>query len=94
DAMPADSDVVADPDQVVDLRAILQDDVQIGANATIDRGADRDTVIGEGAKIDNLVRIGHNVTVGRHCVVLARSQVPPGATLDDFAVVGNIEAAT
>lgn len=75
-------------------RAIVQDDVQIGANATVDRGADRDTVIGEGAKIDNLVRIGHNVTVGRHCVVLARSQVPPGATLDDFEVVGNLKAAT
>jgi len=74
-------------------RAIIQDDVEIGANATVDRGADRDTVIGEGAKIDNLVRIGHNVTVGRHCVVLARSQIPPGTTLDDFAVVGSFEAA-
>ena len=42
-------------------RVIIQDDVEIGANTTIDRGANRDTVIGEGTKIDNLVQIGHNV---------------------------------
>ena len=47
-------------------RVIIQDDVEIGAGTTIDRGANRDTVIGEGAKIDNLVQIGHNVAVGRH----------------------------
>ncbi len=41
-------------------RVIIQDDVEIGANTTIDRGATRDTVIGEGTKIDNLVQIGHN----------------------------------
>ena len=48
-------------------RVIIQDDVEIGAGATIDRGANRDTVIGEGAKIDNLVQIAHNVVIGRHC---------------------------
>ena len=42
-------------------RVIIQDDVEIGANTTVDRGASRDTVIGEGTKIDNLVQIGHNV---------------------------------
>ncbi len=42
-------------------RVIIQDDVEIGAGTTIDRGAIRDTVIGEGTKIDNLVQIGHNV---------------------------------
>src|SRR5207302_9054423 len=42
-------------------RVIIQDDVEIGANSTIDRGGVRDTVIGEGTKIDNLVQIGHNV---------------------------------
>ena len=45
-------------------RVILQDDVEIGANTTIDRGGGRDTVIGEGTKIDNLVQIGHNVRSG------------------------------
>ena len=46
-------------------RVIIQDDVEIGAGTTIDRGAIRDTMIGEGTKIDNLVQIGHNVVIGR-----------------------------
>src|SRR5262245_14820951 len=50
-------------------RVIVQDDVEIGAGTTIDRGASRDTMIGEGTKIDNLVQIGHNVTIGRHCLI-------------------------
>ena len=50
-------------------RVIIQDDVEIGAGTTIDRGAIRDTVIGEGTKIDNLVQIGHNVSIGRHCII-------------------------
>ena len=56
-------------------RVIIQDDVEIGAGATIDRGANRDTVIGEGAKIDNLVQIGHNVVIGRHAVLVSQSGV-------------------
>ena len=51
-------------------RVIIQDDVEIGAGTTIDRGANRDTIIGEGTKIDNLVQIGHNVVIGRHCVIV------------------------
>jgi len=54
-------------------RVIIQDDVEIGAGTTIDRGAIRDTVIGEGTKIDNLVQIGHNVRIGRHCVIVAQT---------------------
>ncbi len=50
-------------------RVIIQDDVEIGANVTIDRGSTRDTVIGEGTKIDNLVQIAHNVSIGRHCLI-------------------------
>ena len=52
-------------------RVIVQDDVEIGANTTIDRGASRDTIIGEGTKIDNLVQIGHNVVIGADCVIVA-----------------------
>src|SRR5690606_20431158 len=52
-------------------RVIVQDDVEIGAGTTIDRGAGRDTMIGEGTKIDNQVQIGHNVSIGRHCVIVA-----------------------
>ena len=53
-------------------RVIIQDDVEIGAGTTIDRGANRDTIIGEGTKIDNLVQIGHNVVIGRHCVLVSQ----------------------
>ena len=53
-------------------RVIIQDDVEIGAGTTIDRGAIRDTVIGEGTKIDNLVQVGHNVSIGRHCILVAQ----------------------
>ena len=56
-------------------RVIIQDDVEIGANTTIDRGAIRDTVIGEGTKIDNLVQIGHNAPIGRHCVIVAQTGI-------------------
>ena len=69
-------------------RVIIQDDVEIGAGVTIDRGANRDTVIGEGAKIDNLVQIGHNVTIGRHAVLVSQSGVSGSSTLDDFAALG------
>jgi UDP-3-O-[3-hydroxymyristoyl] glucosamine N-acyltransferase len=51
---------------------ILQDDVEIGANVTIDRGALGPTTIGKGTKIDNLVQIGHNVSMGEHCLVVAQ----------------------
>ena len=63
-------------------RVIIQDDVEIGANTTIDRGAIRDTVIGEGTKIDNLVQIAHNVEIGRHCVHRLRRPGFPAAVDD------------
>jgi UDP-3-O-[3-hydroxymyristoyl] glucosamine N-acyltransferase len=69
-------------------RVIIQDDVEIGANTTVDRGASRDTVIGEGTKIDNLVQIGHNVVIGRHCVVVAQVGISGSTTLEDFVVLG------
>jgi UDP-3-O-[3-hydroxymyristoyl] glucosamine N-acyltransferase len=68
-------------------RVIIQDDVEIGANTTIDRGANRDTVIGEGTKIDNLVQIAHNVTIGRHCVIVAQVGISGSTRLGDFVVV-------
>jgi UDP-3-O-[3-hydroxymyristoyl] glucosamine N-acyltransferase len=69
-------------------RVIIQDDVEIGAGTTIDRGAIRDTVIGEGSKIDNLVQIGHNVSIGRHCVIVAQTGISGSSTLEDFVVLG------
>jgi len=69
-------------------RVIIQDDVEIGAGTTIDRGAIRDTVIGEGTKIDNLVQVGHNVNIGRHCILVAQTGIAGSSTLEDYVVLG------
>ena len=69
-------------------RVIVQDDVEIGANTTIDRGASRDTVIGDGTKIDNLVQIAHNVVIGRHCVIVSGVGISGSTTLEDYVVLG------
>jgi UDP-3-O-[3-hydroxymyristoyl] glucosamine N-acyltransferase len=69
-------------------RVIIQDDVEIGANSTIDRGGGRDTVIGEGTKIDNLVQIGHNVSIGRHCIVVSQSGISGSAVVEDYVALG------
>ena len=69
-------------------RVVIQDDVEIGANTTIDRGAMSDTVIGEGTKIDNLVQIAHNVRIGRHCAIAAQCGLSGSVTLGDFVMLG------
>jgi UDP-3-O-[3-hydroxymyristoyl] glucosamine N-acyltransferase len=69
-------------------RVILQDQVEIGAGTTIDRGANRDTIVGEGTKIDNLVQVGHNVVIGRHCIVVAQTGISGSVTIGDFVVLG------
>lgn len=69
-------------------RVVIQDDVEIGANTTVDRGANRDTIIGEGTKIDNQVQIGHNVVVGRHCVIVSQVGLSGSATLGDYVAIG------
>jgi UDP-3-O-[3-hydroxymyristoyl] glucosamine N-acyltransferase len=69
-------------------RVIVGDDVEIGANSTVDRGFIADTIIGEGTKIDNLVQIGHNVVIGRHCIIVAQSGIAGSARLGDFVVMG------
>lgn len=69
-------------------RVIIQDDVEIGANSTVDRGHVLDTVIGEGTKIDNLVQIAHNVEIGRHCVIVSQVGLSGSARLGDFVMLG------
>jgi UDP-3-O-[3-hydroxymyristoyl] glucosamine N-acyltransferase len=69
-------------------RVIIQDNVEIGANTTIDRGGIGDTVIGEGTKIDNLVQIGHNCVIGRHCIIVAGCGLSGSVMLGDFAILG------
>ena len=68
-------------------RVIIGDDVEIGANSTVDRGAGPDTVIGNGCKIDNLVQIGHNVQMGEGCVIVAQAGVAGSAQLADHVVL-------
>ena len=69
-------------------RVIVEDDVEIGANTTIDRGAAPDTVIGAGTKIDNLVQIAHNVRIGRGCVIVALVGISGSTEIGDFAMIG------
>jgi UDP-3-O-[3-hydroxymyristoyl] glucosamine N-acyltransferase len=69
-------------------RVIIQDDVEIGAGSSVDRGGLRDTVIGEGTKIDNQVQVGHNVVIGRHCMLIAQVAIAGGVVLEDFVVLG------
>jgi UDP-3-O-[3-hydroxymyristoyl] glucosamine N-acyltransferase len=69
-------------------KVIIEDDVEIGANATIDCGALEDTVIGQGTKIDNLVHVGHNVRLGRHCILAAQTGVAGSSEIGDYVVMG------
>lgn len=68
-------------------RVIVEDDVEIGANAAIDRGMGPDTVIGRGSMIDNQVMIGHNARLGRGCVVVAQAGISGSTKLGNFVVV-------
>jgi len=65
----------------------IEDDVEIGANTTIDRGTTGDTVIGRGTKIDNLVQIAHNVVIGRDCIIVAQTGIAGSAVLEDGCIV-------
>ncbi len=69
-------------------RVIIGDDVEIGANSTVDRGAGPDTVIGAGTMIDNLVQIGHNVKIGRGCVLVAQAGIAGSTRLGDHVMMG------
>jgi UDP-3-O-[3-hydroxymyristoyl] glucosamine N-acyltransferase len=69
-------------------RVIIQDNVEIGANSAIDRGALDDTIIGEGTKIDNLVQIAHNVRIGRNCVITGHCGLSGSVTLGDRVMLG------
>ena len=69
-------------------RVIIGDDVDIGANTTIDRGSGHDTVIGPGTMIDNLVQIAHNVVLGRGCILAGQVGISGSTRLGDFVMAG------
>jgi UDP-3-O-[3-hydroxymyristoyl] glucosamine N-acyltransferase len=68
---------------------VVHDDVEIGANAAIDRGTLGSTVIGEGTKIDNLVHVAHNVVIGRHCLIMGQVGFAGSTHLGDYVVVAS-----
>ena len=67
---------------------IICDDVELGANVTVDRGALGPTIIGKGTKIDNLVQIAHNVTVGEHCIIVSQVGVSGSTKLGNYVILG------
>lgn len=69
-------------------RVIIGDDVEIGANTTIDRGAGPDTIIGQGTRIDNLVQIGHNVQIGKYCIIVSQTGISGSTKLGDYVMTG------
>ena len=69
-------------------RVVIEDDVEIGCNTTIDRGSLGTTKIRAGAKIDNLVQIGHNVEIGRAVVIAAQTGISGSTVIEDFAIIG------
>lgn len=69
-------------------RVIIGNDVEVGANSCIDRGALADTIIGDGCRIDNLVQIAHNDKMGRGCIVVSLVGIAGSTTLGDYVVLG------
>jgi UDP-3-O-[3-hydroxymyristoyl] glucosamine N-acyltransferase len=69
-------------------RVIIGNNVEIGANTTIDRGSINDTIIGDGCKIDNLVQIGHNVVLGKGCLVVAQVGIAGSTHIGDYCAIG------
>ena len=68
-------------------RVVVGDDVEIGANTTVDRGSVDDTLIGPGTKIDNLVQVGHNVHIGARCLIMALTGIAGSARIEDDVVI-------
>ena len=67
---------------------VIENDVEIGANCTVDRGALGDTLIGEGTKIDNLVQIAHNVVIGKHCIIVAQNGIGGSTQIGEYSTLG------
>lgn len=79
----------------------IGDDVEVGANTTIDRARFGKTIVGEGTKIDNLVQIGHNVTIGKHCLIVSQTGIAGSSHLEDYVtaaaqvgIVGHVKVGS
>jgi UDP-3-O-[3-hydroxymyristoyl] glucosamine N-acyltransferase len=69
-------------------RVVIGDDVEVGANTTIDRGTLSDTVIGNGVKLDNLIQIGHNVIIGEHTAIVAQTGISGSTEIGKRCKIG------
>ncbi len=69
-------------------RTVIGNDVEVGANTTIDRGALEDTTVGEGTKIDNQIQLGHNDRIGKHCVMASCVGIAGSTTVGDHVMIG------
>lgn len=69
-------------------RTVLGNDVEIGANTTVDRGALSDTIVGEGTKLDNQIQLGHNDVIGKHCVMASCVGIAGSTTVGDHVMIG------
>jgi UDP-3-O-[3-hydroxymyristoyl] glucosamine N-acyltransferase len=67
---------------------VIEDDIDIGANTTVDRGALGETRIGRGSKLDNLVHIGHNCSIGKHVIIAAQTGISGSSVIEDGAILG------
>lgn len=74
-------------------KVVIESNVEIGANTTIDRGALEKTIIGEGSKIDNLCQIAHNVILGKNCVIIAQSGISGSTTLGEGVIMSGQSGA-
>jgi UDP-3-O-[3-hydroxymyristoyl] glucosamine N-acyltransferase len=68
-------------------RVVIEDDVEIGANCTIDRGVSHDTLIGRGTKMDNLIQIGHDTVIGKNCLFASQVGIAGATTIEDGVVL-------
>jgi UDP-3-O-[3-hydroxymyristoyl] glucosamine N-acyltransferase len=68
-------------------RVKIEDEVEIGANSTLDRATFGETIIGSGTKIDNLVQIGHNVRIGRECILVSHTAIGGSAVIEDYVML-------
>ena len=69
-------------------KVVIEDDVEIGANTTVDRSRFSKTLIGAGTKIDNLVQIAHNVMIGKNCLIVAQAGISGSTVIEDNTVIG------
>ena len=88
--VPSEADKAAAEKAIAGIEGVTNvvNELEVGANSTIDRGSLRDTVIGSGTRIDNLVQVAHNVRIGRNCAIAAQCGIAGSVHIGDFVMLG------